>query len=88
MSETVTTTERERGFDPWDNESITAQDVVEALRLALRGQKDPAEQARLADALLDFAPETDGDRGTALVLRLVSEGTLRLSLVEGPFGAS
>ncbi|MEA2495762.1 MAG: hypothetical protein QOJ29_3673 [Thermoleophilaceae bacterium] len=67
-------------FDAWDNDSITAQDVVDALRLALMGQKDAAQQAKLLEALLEFAPETDGDRGTALLLRLIHEGTLAVAL--------
>jgi hypothetical protein len=68
--------------DTYDNESITAQDVVDALRLALIAQGDPVERARLVCCLLEFAPETTGNRGVELVMRLVTEATLRLELVD------
>lgn len=78
----ATETTTERRFDPWDTPTITAQDVVDALRLAFMSQKDAVHRAAIADVLLEFAPETDNNRGTALLLRLITEGTLKLQAVE------
>lgn len=64
-------------------EDATAQDVIDALRFSLMAQNDPAERLRLVDALLEFAPETDNDRGIAMVLRLIAEGSLKVALVDG-----
>jgi hypothetical protein len=66
-----------------DPSEATAQDVVDAMRFALMAQKDPVERLRLFDALLEFAPETDNDRGISFVLNLIAEGSLKLALVEG-----
>lgn len=67
--------QRDVQFAPYDNEQITAQDVIDAMRLALMGQKDWAEKARLVSVLIELAPETDSNRGMALLLRLISEAT-------------
>lgn len=60
----------------------TAQDVVDALRLALMSQKGDAEAAKLTRVLLEFAPETDNDRGVKLLLRMIAEGSLKVELCE------
>lgn len=58
----------------------TAQDVIDALRLVSIAQDDDAELAKLLDALLDFAPETDSNRGVELLLELIAEGRLKVAL--------
>jgi hypothetical protein len=55
----------------------TAQDVIDALRLLITAQQDPAKVDRLLRCLLEFAPDTDSSRGIDLLLRLLAEGTLR-----------
>lgn len=66
------------------SDDTTAQDVVDALRFLRMAQKDPAEFCRLVDALLEFAPETDGNRGLSMIVDLICEGSLKASLVEAP----
>lgn len=61
----------------------TAQDVIDALRIALVAQDDPAKVSGLVRCLVEFAPETDCTRGIDLLLRLVSEATLRVEVVRG-----
>lgn len=63
-------------------DDTTAQDVVDALRFLRMAQKDPVEFTRLVDCLLDFAPETDGDRGLSMIVDMVCEGSLKASLAE------
>ena len=60
----------------------TAQDVIDALRIAFMAQSDDAEVAKLARALVDFAPETDNDRGIQFLLELIAEGNIKVSLYE------
>ena len=60
----------------------TAQDVIDALRFCLMAQKDSGEALRLVDCLLDWAPETDSDRGVQLILRMIAEASLKVSLVD------
>lgn len=67
-------------MDKGDPEGPTAQDVIDALRLALMVQKDPAEALKIVDCLLEFAPETDSNRGIDLLLRLLAESALKVSL--------
>ena len=62
-------------------EDTTAQDVVDALRFLLMAQKDPGEAVKLTEAMLEFAPETNNDRGLALIVRLIAEGSLKTALV-------
>jgi hypothetical protein len=62
-------------------EDTTAQDVVDALRFAFMAQKNVEERLKLVEALLEFAPETDSDRGIQLILELLAEGSLRVELV-------
>lgn len=65
--------------DPTD---ATAQDVVDALRFAFMAQKDAQECMRLVHALLEYAPETDNDRGIGLLLALLGQGALKVALRE------
>lgn len=67
------------GFD----EDPTAQDVIDALRMALMAQKDPAEVVKIVNCLIEFAPETESSRGIDLLLRLISEASLKVSLTDG-----
>jgi hypothetical protein len=60
----------------------TAQDVIDALRFALIGQKDPKERLRLVDQLLEYAPETDNDRGVAFLLHMIADGGLKVALAD------
>jgi hypothetical protein len=62
------------------DENPTAQDVIDALRLVAMAQKDPAEVVKLLDVFLELAPETDSSRGIDLLLRLISEASLKVSL--------
>lgn len=66
----------------FEQEEATAQDVVDALRFSLMAQKDAGERLKLVDALLEFAPETDNERGISMVLRLIAEGSLKVALVD------
>lgn len=67
----------------WDVEKDpTAQDVVDALRFALMAQKEPAEALRLVSAVLEFAPETDSDRGIQLLVEMITDGSLKVALVD------
>lgn len=63
------------------SEDATAQDVIDALRLVLMGQQDPEEAQALVRMLLEFAPETDSNRGVELVTSLIAEGSLRVEAV-------
>jgi hypothetical protein len=62
-------------------EDPTAQDVIDAMRILTLAQKEPAEIARIVECLLEFAPETEGSRGIDLLMRLISEATLKASVV-------
>jgi hypothetical protein len=63
-------------------EDATAQDVIDALRIALMAQKEPAEALKVVGLLLEFAPDTDTSRGIDLLLRLISEASLKVALVD------
>jgi hypothetical protein len=69
-----------RAYDELDD--ATAQDVVDALRLLLMSQQDKFEAMKLVTAMLEFAPETDSNRGVDLILRLLAEGSLKAALVD------
>lgn len=71
---------REDRYD-WD-EDPTAQDVIDALRMALMAQKEPAEAIKILDLLIEYAPDTVSSRGIDLLLRLVSEGVLKMSVTD------
>lgn len=60
------------------SEDPTAQDVIDALRFAFIGQRDPSVRAKIADALLEYAPETDSSRGIQLILHLLTNGALKV----------
>ena len=64
-----------------DRDDPTAQDVIDALRFALMAQGDKAERLKLVDAMLEFAPETDNERGVKLILDLIAEGSLKVAMV-------
>jgi hypothetical protein len=57
-----------------------AQDVIDALRLAIMAQKDPVEAIRVVECLLVFAPDTNTSRGIDLLLKLISEASLKVSV--------
>lgn len=63
-------------------EDPTAQDVIDALRLAVMAQDDPVKVAGLLHCLLEFAPETDSGRGIDLLLRLISEASLKVEVAD------
>ncbi len=63
-------------------EDPTAQDVIDALRLAFIA--NPERTRPLVETLLEFAPATDGSRGIDLLLRLIAEGTLRVEVAGDP----
>lgn len=65
------------------DDSITSQDVIDALRFALMAQKDDREIVKLLEALIEWAPDTNGDRGVSMVLRLIAEGSLKVAMVDG-----
>jgi hypothetical protein len=67
-------------------EDPTAQDVIDALRVALMAQKDPAKALAVVNMLVEFAPETDSGRGIDLLLRLISEASLKVELVDHDSG--
>lgn len=69
-------------------EDPTAQDVIDALRVALMAQKDPAKALAVVNMLVEFAPETDSNRGIDLLLRLIAEASLRVELVDHDAGRS
>lgn len=77
MEQSETLTER---YD-WD-EDPTAQDVIDAMRIAVLGQDDPAKAFGVVKELLGYAPETDSNRGIDLLLRLVSEAKLKFEMAD------
>lgn len=60
----------------------TAQDVIDALRFVSMAQKSPGEMMKLLNALLEMAPETDGDRGIKLITDLIVEGSLKVEMAD------
>lgn len=69
--------------DSYDwGEDPTAQDVIDALRIAVLAQDDPVKVERLVRCLIEFAPETDRVRGMGLLMRLLSEATLAVSVTD------
>jgi hypothetical protein len=62
-------------------EDPSAQDVIDALRIALAAHKDdPAEVARIVSVLVEYAPETDSNRGIDLLLHLITQSVLKASV--------
>lgn len=62
------------------DDDATAQDVIDALRIALMAQHDPVKVDRLVRMLVDLAPETDSNRGIDLLLSLIAEATVRVEV--------
>lgn len=60
----------------------TAQDVIDAMRFVTTAQKDPAELHKIFLTLLEWAPETDSNRGIELIMRLLLEASLKVTLTE------
>ncbi len=63
------------------SDDYTAQDVIDALRFAMMAQKDPVEVFKLLNTLIEYAPETESDRGITFLLELITEGILKVALV-------
>jgi hypothetical protein len=61
-------------------EAVRGQDVVDALRFALTAQDDPAESLKIVAALLECAPETESDRGIALLMDMIVRGSMKVAL--------
>lgn len=64
----------------WD-EDPTAQDVIDAMRIAVLAQDDPAKAFGIVKELLEYAPDTMSNRGIDLLLRLVSEAKMKFEMV-------
>lgn len=67
-------------FDAYKEEHVTAQVVVDAIRFLLMAQDDGAKALRIVKELLEWAPATDNDRGIALIMRMLSEGSLKAEM--------
>lgn len=65
-----------------DVTDLSAQDVIDALRLALVAQNDPAEVVKIVDVMLEFAPPTDGSRGVTVLMGLIAESSLKVAMVD------
>lgn len=78
MSEQIQ--ERAERYD-WA-EDPTAQDVIDAMRIAVMAQNDSAKAMAVVKCLIEFAPETSSSRGIDLLLRLISEASLKVEMVE------
>jgi hypothetical protein len=63
-------------------DETTAQDVIDTLRIVLMAQKDPAEMVKIVSALVDMAPEADSNRGVQILLDMITEGSLKVALVD------
>jgi hypothetical protein len=63
-------------------EQPSAQDVIDALRMALLAQDDPQRALPLVEALVEMAPETQSDRGVQMLIELIAEGSLKVELTD------
>lgn len=63
-------------------EDPTAQDVIDAMRLAVMAQDDPGKAMGVVRELIDYAPETSNSRGIDLLLRLVTEAKLKFEMAD------
>jgi hypothetical protein len=71
------------GSERYDwNEDPTAQDVIDAMRLAVLGQDNPVKALGVVKELLEYAPDTMSNRGIDLLLRLISEAKLKFEMAE------
>lgn len=78
MSNETKTAAQRLGFD----EDATAQDVIDALRIVLLAQKDPARALPVVEMLIEQAPETDSSRGIDLLLHLITEASLKVEVAD------
>lgn len=81
MSEQTTEHPETSRYD-W-GESPTAQDVLDAMRVAVASarQSDPGAVMRMVEEMLEWGPETPSPmRGLDLLLRMISDGVLRVEL--------
>lgn len=67
-------------MEDFDPDAVSAQDVIDALRMAMISQKDAREVAKLVAFLLEYAPETDSNRGIDLLLHLLTESRLKVAV--------
>jgi hypothetical protein len=65
---------------PQVEDDPTAQDVIDALRIAVMAQDDPAKAFPVVKMLVELAPETDSNRGIELLLRLIAEASLKVEM--------
>ena len=68
------------GYTVGGENDATAQDVIDAMRMALMAQKDPAKALPIVEMLVELAPETDSNRGIDLLVQLICEATLRVEI--------
>lgn len=62
-------------------DETTAEDVVEALRLALMQKGPNSEEAlKLVRLLLDYAPDSASSRGLDLLTALILEGAISVAI--------
>ena len=70
----------------WDTEldpaDATAQDVIDALRMALMAQKEPAKALAIVNVLIEYAPETHSSRGIDLLLHLITSAALKVEVAD------
>lgn len=60
---------------------LSAQDAIDAMRLALQSQKDDARAIGVIEELLARAPVTETDRGPQALIDLILEGALTTEIV-------
>lgn len=74
------TTEGRQTMNDFHSQDPTAQDVIDALRLALMSQDDPVEIEKVARCLVDLAPETESNGGIDLLRHLISTLDLKVAV--------
>lgn len=60
----------------WADDPV-AQDVIDALRVIAMAQDNDLEFAKVARRLVEYAPDTNSNRGMDLLMRLISEAILK-----------
>jgi hypothetical protein len=65
---------------PVNDDDPTAQDVIDAMRIVVMAQDDPAKACAVLKCLLDHAPDTMNSRGINLLLELIAEASLKVEL--------
>jgi hypothetical protein len=68
-------------FDAFNDDHITAEVVINAMRFALGAQADLGQRMKVVETLLECAPETTNDHGLELIRRMIVEGTLAVQVV-------